>query len=175
MRLFCGNEDSEEGGRLIVDIQRDSGRNKTDELLTCAICDSYLKRSEGFTCPRCRRGPLCRTHRVSGRKECSSCVFELTSFELADLRRQQAGIKGFLNLMQFLFLVFAVLFISVRTGIAESVDFLQYGFITDTVTYIGIASVSGYILFFIIMIGQKNRISEIEAILKKTSIRRFNK
>jgi len=146
-----------------------------DELMVCPICESYLRKEEGFTCPRCRRGPLCKTHRVPDRKECSGCVFEMTGKELVELKIQQKSIKSAMQFMQFLFIVFVILFVSIRTGIPDAVEFLQDSFIADAVGYLGILSVCGYIFFFFMMQSQKNKIIETEAKLNKTVIRRFHK
>lgn len=108
-----------------------------EELFRCQVCDSYLRKNEGYTCPRCKRGPICKTHRARGKKECTSCVFEMQMEELRDLRGQEQSIKSFLKLLQFLFLVFAIVFIALKTDVAETVEFLKYSIITNSLELLG--------------------------------------
>jgi uncharacterized protein (DUF983 family) len=146
-----------------------------DELISCPVCDVYLSSGEGFMCPKCRRGPLCRRHRIRGRRECASCVFEMQTRELNEMKAQETSLSSFLRLLQFLFLVFAVLFVALRTGIPEVLDFLQYSIITDSFGYLGGLSVVGYLLFYTMRYNQRKKIEELESELKKTEFRRMVK
>ncbi len=146
-----------------------------EQLFRCPVCDSYLKKSEGFTCPMCRRGPLCKSHRVRGKKECTSCVFELQMKELRDLKGQEQSIRSFLRLLQFLFIVFAMVFIALKTDIVETIEFLKYGIITDSLTLLGGVSVAGYVLFYIIMYNQRQKIRELESGVNRSEFRRIIK
>ncbi|MDA8432979.1 MAG: hypothetical protein M0Z60_08455 [Nitrospiraceae bacterium] len=145
------------------------------ELLRCAVCDIYIRKEEGFTCPRCRRGPLCRGHRVPKRRECASCVFDMRNKELIGLREQEQSLKSFLRLLQFLFIVFAIFFVVVRVGAVEMLDFLQDSFIADGAGYLGALSVVGYAVFYFLMIGQRQKIREMEEELNKAEFRRMVK
>ena len=89
------------------------------ELKSCTICDAYLKNGEGFICPKCRRGPLCRNHRLSGNKLCTSCVYDVKAEEMTALRAQEQSIKGFLRMTQFLFLLSVILFVAMKMNLAE--------------------------------------------------------
>jgi hypothetical protein len=153
-----------------------AGRTKTDEgLLRCPVCDAYIGKNEGFKCPRCKRGPLCRIHRVPGRKECSGCVFEMQAEELRNLRRQEGSIRSFLKLLQFLFIVFAIVFVALRTGIAETIEFLQYSIVTQSLVLLGGLSVVGYVLFYFILYNQSRRISGLEYEMSRSEFRRFGR
>jgi hypothetical protein len=153
---------------MMGNLTRDaSGR---EELLTCRACGSYLGKGEGFRCPRCRRTPLCRNHRVPGSRECAGCVMEAKTKELRDLKNQEKSIRNFLRLTQFLFLVFAILFISSKAGLVEMLDFLKDSIVMDNLGYLGGFSVAGYIIFQIIRYNQKSRISGLE-----TGINELNK
>jgi hypothetical protein len=145
------------------------------ELLRCQVCDTYIKREEGFTCPKCKRGPLCRSHRVPQRRECASCVFDMQNKELIGLREQEQSLRSFLRLLQFLFIVFAILFVAVRTGAAEVLEFLQDSLIIDGVGYMGVLSVVGYLIFYFLLLGQRHRIREMESELNKAAFRRMVK
>ncbi|MGC2061500.1 MAG: hypothetical protein WA610_00880 [Thermodesulfovibrionales bacterium] len=146
-----------------------------DELLRCTLCTTYINKKEGFTCPRCRKGPLCKTHRFSGRRECTSCVFELRQREVADLRKQEQGITDFIRLLQFIFLVFAIFFIAARTGLLEFVDFLKENIVSGNLAWFGILPAAGYLLFYIILYNQRNRIKEIETEMNAMEFKRMVK
>ncbi len=151
-----------------------TGEDK-QELLRCAVCDVYIRREEGFICPRCRRGPLCKSHRVPLRRECSSCVFDMKNKELVALREQEQSLKSFLRLLQFLFIVFAILFVAVRTGTAEVLQFLHDSVIADGFGYMGALSVAGYAIFYLLLLSQRQRIREMESEMNKAEFRRMVK
>lgn len=151
--------------------REESGR----ELIRCLICEVYLEGEKGFNCPRCRRGPLCNGHRVPGRRECASCVFEMQKKELNDLKTQERNLRSFLRLLQFLFIVFAILFISSNTGIPEVLDFLQNNMIITSLKYLGGLSVIGYLVFYGVLFGQRHRIAEMESEMGKAEFRRMVK
>ncbi|TAN40833.1 MAG: hypothetical protein EPN25_06360 [Nitrospirae bacterium] len=135
---------------------------KQEELVRCPLCNSYIRAAEGFTCPRCRKGPFCRKHRITGRRECVSCVFEQKHKEILELRQAEKGLKDFLKLLQFIFLLFAVFFITMRLGLMDFVEFLKDSVVTDYLAYFAVIPVAGYLLFFIILYNQRSRIKEIE-------------
>lgn len=145
------------------------------ELLRCVLCNSYINKKDAFTCPRCRKGPLCRTHRFSGRRECTSCVFDLKQREVSDLRQQEQNIRGFIKLLQFIFLVFAIFFIATRAGLLEFVDFLKENIVVSNLVWFGILPVAGYILFYVILYNQRSKIKEIETEMHAIEFRRMVK
>ena len=145
---------------------------KNEEMLKCLICDVYLKKGEGFTCPKCRRGPLCKNHRIPGKKECASCVFDMQMQELNSLRNTEESIKHFIKLLHFVFLVFSIFFISLKLGLADYAEFLQNSIIIDSLIYIGGASVVGFIIFYFFLYNQRSQIREIESQIRKVGIRR---
>jgi hypothetical protein len=103
-----------------------------------------------------------QNYRVSDRKK----------KDLLALREQDRNLKGFLRLLQFLFLIFAVFFIVLRTGMEEMAEFLQYSFLKDRMLYIGIIAVLGYVLFYFIQYNQRKNISELEAEIRNIEVRR---
>lgn len=143
-----------------------------EDLVRCSVCDVYFEKEEGFRCPKCRRGPLCKKHRVTGRRECVSCLFDRRLKELQALKGQETSIKNFLLLLQFIFLVFAIFFISVRMGLAEEVDFLQNTIMVDNLIYVGIIPVLGFLLFYGILYNQKKKIVSLETEMKKIKFRK---
>lgn len=148
---------------------------RKEELIRCSVCDVYLEGEKGFICSRCRRGPLCRSHRVQGRRECASCVYEMQKKDLNVLKAQEHNLKSFLKLLQFLFLVFAIFFIALKTGIPEVLDLLQSSIITSGLKYLGGLSVAGYVLFYTMLFHQRQKISELEKEMNTTEFRRMIK
>ena len=138
-----------------------------EDLERCPVCEHYFKRGEGFTCVRCRRGLLCKRHRVAGTKECSSCVIERRHKELSALKEQEMSLKSFLRLLQFIFLVFAVLFIALKIGLEDMVEFLQYSLIKEILPYVGIGAFLGYLVVYFILYNQKSKTLELENVIRK--------
>jgi hypothetical protein len=138
-----------------------------EDLAKCPVCDFYFKSDEGFTCIKCRRGLLCKKHKVAGTKECASCVIERRNKELSDLKAQEMSLKSFLRLLQFLFLVFAVLFIAVQIGLDDTLELLQYDFIKDGLPYFGGGAFLGYVVFYFILNNQKAKNLELENVIRK--------
>lgn len=145
------------------------------ELLRCVLCNSYIDKKDAFTCPRCRKGPLCKAHRFSGRRECTSCVFDLKQREVSALRQQEQGISGFIKLLQFIFLVFAIFFVAAKSGLLEFVDFLKENIVVSNLVWFGILPVAGYLLFYVILYNQRSKIKEIEAEMQAMEFRRMVK
>ena len=138
-----------------------------EDLTRCPVCEFYFKDSEGFTCVRCRRGPVCYRHRVPGTKECVSCVIDRKLKEHSEIKAQEMGLNSFLRFLQFLFLVFAVLFIALKTGLEDTVEFLQYDFIKDGLPYLGGGAFLGYIVIYFVLHNQKEKTLELENVIRK--------
>jgi len=141
-------------------------------LTRCPVCETYVHQDESFACPRCSKNHLCRKHRVVGRKECASCVFDLKRIELTLLRGQERNIQQFLKFLQFVFLFCAIIFIALRAGMSEFVEILQHSVLPTYILYFSIIPIAGYILFFIILYNQRGKVSDLEHQLKKLEVRR---
>lgn len=144
----------------------------SEDLVKCPVCEVYVKKTAGFICVTCKRGPLCGKHKIAGSRECASCVFDRRKKDLLVLREQERNLNGFLRLLQFLFLIFAVFFIVLKTGMEDMAEFLQYSFLKDSILYVGIIAVLGYILFYFIQYNQRRNISGLEAEIRNIEIRR---
>ncbi len=145
------------------------------ELIRCPICGVYLEGEKGFVCPKCRRGPLCGSHRLQGWRECASCVFEMQKKGLNDLKTQEHNIKSFLRLLQFLFLVFAIIFIAQKTGVPEVSYILGDSIIAAGLEYLGGLSVLGYLLSYGLLYGQRQKIVRMESEMSKMEFKRMIK
>jgi len=143
-----------------------------EDLLRCPVCEVYMKKAEGFICSKCKRGPLCKKHKVIRSSECASCIYDRRRKDLLLLKEQEMNLKSFLRLLQFLFLVFAVFFIALRAGLEDTVEFLQSSFIKDGLLYLGGIAVFGYIVFYFIMYTQRGKIQEVESEIKKIEVRK---
>jgi hypothetical protein len=145
-----------------------------EEIRRCPVCGVYLNKGEGFTCPKCHRSPLCNDHKFKGKRVCTSCVFDLKSRELREMKDQENGIGSFLRLAQFVFLLCAVFFISNKMGLFDTVDFLRESLITDYVIYsMGAASIAAYVVFYLLLLNQRSKIGEAEALMNTIKYRRL--
>lgn len=142
------------------------------ELTRCPVCDTYVHHQESFACPRCKKSPLCKKHRVPDRKECASCVFDLKKKELNVLRGQAGSIRQFLKFLQFIFLFCAVIFIALKSGISEFVEILQHSLLSTYIMYFSIVPVAGHILFLIILYNQRRTMADLEHQIQKLEFRR---
>jgi hypothetical protein len=148
------------------------GSNK-EEQIKCPICSEYFIFNEGFYCPHCKKGPLCKKHRVPGGKECISCRFEIMLNETKLLCRQEKNMKSFIRFLQFLFIVLAILFITLKFGILEDVKFLTNNIFTKNLPYIGIGTILLHVIFYIILFNQKQKMIKLESEMKKIEIGKY--
>ena len=149
---------------------------KKEDLSRCRICDNYLRRLEGFACPRCKRHPICKSHRVPGRKECASCVFDMKARELQGLAELQRSLQGAVRFFQFLFFAFVLLFAASRVKLPEELDFfdfLQSEGIKDALPYIGAAVALGLVIFYLMLLSQRSKVGKAREELKKLEHRRL--
>lgn len=154
-----------------LELKENFVENKRD-LSRCLVCEVYLRPEESYVCPRCRKGPLCRRHRVPGRKECASCVFDMRKKELQALTGQETSIRQFLQFMQFIFIVFAVFFVALKFGLGHSVEILQEPMFARYLLYLGIIPVALYVVFTLVLYNQRGKIADAELQLKKLDNRR---
>lgn len=141
-----------------------------EDLLRCQVCEVYMKKTDGFICSTCKRGPLCKKHKVIRSSECASCVYDRKRKVLLLLKEQEMNLKSFLRLLQFVFLVFAVFFIALRAGLEDTVAFLHSSFIKDGLFYLGGIAVFGYIVFYFILYNQRGKIQEVESEIRKIEV-----
>lgn len=154
-----------------IDLKKDFVDEKS-EVSRCAVCDTYVNLQESFACPRCRKSPLCRKHRVAGSRECASCIFDLKRRELSALKGQEGSIRHFLRFLQFIFLFCAVIFIALKSGLAEFIEILQHPMLSAYIMYFSIIPIGGYILFFIVLYNQRGKVADMESQMKKLEFRR---
>jgi len=138
-------------------------KEKKADLLECPICGTYLRRNEGFTCPKCKRGPFCRTHRVPGERMCPGCVLEVRSREITALKGQEKSIKGFSLFLQFFFLLFAIIFIAKNVGFEEYMDIYIIDILAGYSLYIGLLALLGSLFIYLILRSQRSKIKTLES------------
>ncbi len=148
-------------------------KGSKDESVQCAICEEYIAIREGFYCTKCRKGPLCKKHRVLGRKECISCVLDIKVNEINALRRQENSLKSVISYLQFLLILCAILFITLQLGVLEEVEFLKNNIFTENLTYIGIGTAVLYTAFYIVMLSQRKNIADLESEIESMGMRRY--
>lgn len=116
-----------------------------------------------FICKSCRKKPLCPTHRDEEyRGVCIRCASTLRAKKLADLRAGLSSIKAFLRLMQFLFLLFAVMFIVERLMPGMAPEFLLENFLVKYLYVWGALSALGFVVMYVVYLGQKSSVSRLE-------------
>jgi hypothetical protein len=142
-------------------------------LLKCSVCDDYLKKNEGFYCPTCKKGPLCKKHRSTGKKECISCTIENKLHEISTLSGQEKSIHHFIRFVQFIFLVVSVFFIALKLGILDEIDFLKNNIFTENLVYIGIGTLVFYAISYIVFFSQKTKIADLNSEIDKMRFRKF--
>lgn len=146
--------------------------DERNELTRCLVCDTYVHPQESFTCPKCKKSPLCRRHRVPDRKECASCYFDLRMIELNALRNMENNIGLFLKFLQFVFIICAIVFISLKTGLSEFVEVLQFPQLEGRIVNFISIPIGGYILFFLILYNLRRKETDMVEQLSKLEFRR---
>ena len=146
---------------------------KEEGLIKCFLCEEYFKKSEGFYCPKCKKGTMCKKHRLPGQKECISCTIENKLHEINSLSGQENSIKHFTRFIQFLFLVFSVFFIALQIGFLDEFDFLKNNFFMENLIFIGIGTAIFYVISYIVLLSQKTRIADLHSDIEEIRFRKF--
>jgi hypothetical protein len=162
--------------RLWIFLNRNNkvkNMKENEGLVKCSICDDYLKKDEVFYCHRCKKGPLCKKHRLSGKKECNSCSIDDKLYEINTLSGQENSIYHFIRFIQFIFLIVSVFFITLKFGLLDEIDFLKNNIITENLVYIGIGSAIFYAVSYLVLFVQKSKIAELRSEIEKIRFRKF--
>jgi hypothetical protein len=146
-----------------VSDNKKSRANSKGELKRCSLCDDYLIGNEGFYCPKCKKGPLCKKHRLSGEKVCISCTIEMKLHEMNVLRGQEKSMKPFIRFLQFIFLLFSIFFVTSKFGILEEIEMLRNNILSENFIYIGIGTVILYGIFYAVLFQQRQKIIRLES------------
>jgi len=88
------------------------------------------------------------------------------------LKQQEKNIRGFIRLVQFLFLIFSIFFVAARFRLTEEVSFLHNDLIAGSLLYLGIGSVILYGIFFAVLLNQRSKIGSIESTISDIEFRR---
>ncbi len=139
------------------------GENKKD-LSQCPVCEVSLHPEEGFVCPHCKKGPLCRKHPVSGTKECVSCLFGRRKKELQALAKQEMSITQFLKLI---FIVFAIYFVALKCGLGQFMEILQESVFARYLRYHGITPVAAGSIIAMTLYNPQGKIADADLQLRK--------
>lgn len=91
--------------------------NSQEGLKKCSACGMYFPSGEGVRCYTCRKDNLCKSHWVPEERACTSCMYEQKADQAHVLAQQESSLTVFLRFLQFMFLVFAIFFITLRSRV----------------------------------------------------------
>lgn len=83
-----------------------------EKSVQCVVCGQYSDRT--FVCNRCRRRPICVTHRDTKLGFCLHCAAEIKTEKLNTLRPVATSLSVIMNLLEFIFIVTAIFFAALR-------------------------------------------------------------
>lgn len=89
------------------------------------------------------------------------------------LRGQEKSIRNFVRFIQFIFLVFAVFFIAAKFGFLEEVGFLQQNPFVENVVYVMLAAGVIYAVSFMMELGQRRKIVDLESEISRMGILKY--
>ncbi len=129
----------------------------------CVECEQHIDPFAGFICKSCKRRPLCQDHGdPQQRGFCIKCANRMRRRKLNDLKGGLKSMKGFLRLLQFVFLVFAVLFVTQRLMPEVAPAFIWDNFFAKHLYVWGVLSAVGFVAIYIVYLGQKSSIKNLE-------------
>ena len=145
----------------------------TGTTIKCSICENYVQDLKTFTCKHCRKSHICLKHLDREFKTCSSCATEERIAQYKELVEQGNGLKGFLRLMQFIFLLMSILFISSRLFKSHIPEFVINNVLFDFLYIWGACAAIGTIIFYFLLSSHKAKVDELHS--KIYSAKRYSK
>lgn len=125
----------------------------------CVECEQFMDPFATFICRSCKRRPLCPTHQDSEfRGLCSTCANGVRRKKLAELQSGLKSLKGFLRLLEFLFIVIAIIFTAQRLMPDLSPPFIWDNFFVKHLYIWGALSAAGFVVLYLVYLGQKNSV-----------------
>jgi len=158
--------------------ERKTTRPETSETATviCIGCDKPVEREKTFICRRCKRSPFCFTHLDREFKICSGCAFEKRVGLYNDLLKQEKSLRGFLRLMQFIFLLSAILFSGTRLFVERVPDLVRDNIFFSYVYVWGALAVVGMGFCYVLLFSQKQKASALNVKIHETTAeKRFSR
>jgi hypothetical protein len=160
-----------------MSAERKSTRPETRETaVKCIGCDKPVEKAKTFMCRRCKRSPFCFTHLDQEFKICSGCAFEMRVRLYNDLLKQEKSLRGFLRLMQFIFILSALLFSGTRLFVERIPDLVRDNIFFEYVYVWGALAVIGMAVCYMVLFSQKQKAAALnENIHATTAEKRFSR
>lgn len=137
----------------------------------CVECGQYMNQFAAFICKSCRRKPLCPTHKDEEyRGLCARCAGAMRIKKLAEMREGLRSIKGFLRLLQFVFLLFSIIFIAKQLIPGLTPPYILDNFFVDYLYIWGSLSAVGFVAMYIIYLSQKGSVNRLETEIESKRI-----
>ena len=145
-------------------------------MVTCITCDKPVEREKTFICRKCSRSPFCFTHLDREFNICSGCAFEKRVGLYDDLLKQEKSLRSFLRLMQFIFILSAMLFSGSRLFVERIPDLVRDNIFFAYVYVWGALAVFGMAVCYMVLFSQKQKAAALdEKIHATTAEKRFSR
>jgi hypothetical protein len=161
-----------------MSAERKATRPETKEtaMVTCIGCDKPVEKARTFMCRKCKRSPFCFTHLDQEFKTCSGCAFEKRVGLYNDLLKQEKSLRGFLRLVQFIFILSAILFSASRLFAERIPDYVRENIFFVYVYLWGGLAVFGMAVCYVLLFLQKKKSAAMdEKIHRTTAEKRFSR
>jgi hypothetical protein len=156
---------------------RKATRPETRETaVICIGCDKPVEKARTFMCRSCKRSPFCFTHLDEEFKTCSGCAFEKRVGLYNDLLKQEKSLRGFLRLVQFIFIMSAILFSASRLFAEHIPDYVKENIFFANVYLWGGLALLGMMVCRVLLFLQKQKAAALnEKIHATTAEKRFSR
>lgn len=129
----------------------------------CVLCGKYSDRT--FACNKCRKRPLCLTHRDPKLGFCVHCAAEIKTEQLNTLRPVATSLSVFIKLLEFIFVIAAIFFAAQRFIPGYIPPYLEDNVFTDHLHFWGWVSGAGIVLIWAALFIIKRKMRGIENML----------
>ena len=144
--------------------------------MRCIGCDKSVEKARTFMCRKCRRSPFCLAHLDGELKVCSGCAFEKRVSLYNELLKQEKGLKGFLRLIQFIFVLSAMLVSASRFFGERIPDHIRENVLFTYAYLWGGLAVIGMAVSYLVLFLQKQKAASLnEKIHETTAEKKFSR
>lgn len=140
------------------------------QVVQCVLCGAVIEKRHVFSCGKCRKTPLCPSHRDPEYKFCSNCASEIRLNEISRLERGRRNLSAVLRLSEFALILSAVLFAALKLIPEHVPQFIKENVITENLYPIGGASVVLTLILRIVIAAERAKIKRLEGRISKAPI-----